>query len=300
MKALVHLGMNKAGSSTVQAWLRLNADSLAENGYHYWLFPHPNPNAIAANQPHFVLRELAVQDREDNLLSVRKSYGLKTPVNMKQFAKRLESQFRKNCTAIPDTDTVVISSEYFAAGLNDRTLISGFRDWMDAQFDQVTFVLYLRPQPGWITSLYSQSLRNGGTVTLPHFVRKQRRPNYFGLVQDWAETVGRDRLILRLLDRDVLKNGDLVDDFADCLGVDPTAYLRPENQNEGFTNQQALDLLTKNLGGDPPLVWFAPDEAGQKLKLNPELLQIVEDANRNQNEKIRSEFFPKRDVLFSK
>ncbi|WP_157978183.1 hypothetical protein [Helicobacter burdigaliensis] len=132
-------------------------------------------------------------------------------------------------------------------------------------------------------------------------------------MHDLTNVFGKDNLIVRLFDKNEFKDGDLLKDFVDAIGLGwDENFIIPENQNE------ALDLLGMKLQHSLNKIfrgWMEPNRVlmrglsqkhfssnDKELKFSPpkEILQSYIDYFEESNEWVRKEFFPHKERLFTK
>lgn len=312
MKAIFHIGRPKVGSTTLQVFLADNREALAEQGVLYdrlverissqWEFP------IAAlaecdtmpTEP-YVKRVLNLSDIED-----AKAYGADM---MRSFEERL-------ARADDNLHTWVGSSEHVYPFMTEPSQVQAFDTLLNRHFDGVTYVVYLRRQEDLILSAYSEAVRRGIKNSFEDFVDgfiKNGRGNYMATLWQWLGVVGRDRLVVRLLEPDALVGSDLIDDFCDVIGISSEGMHRPRLHNASLTKQSLRAFLLINRGvasvntSDETLQSLrdalcstaeAWGSGGEPMTLPPGLYQRIRKNFSKSNEKLRARFFPERDELF--
>lgn len=307
-RALVHIGLNKSGSTTIQTWLARNREALRDQGVAYEEFGTAGPHGFdhAQGFPAVVLTRQGVRVPS---ASVRAAVGIARfevqAARASAFEARAEQSF-----AQAEGATYVVSSEFIAAWLETRAKVEALDAWLSARFARVDYVVYLRDQTEWLASAFAQMIRTGGDRTMEDFIARRGCNDYYGLVRMWTAAVGADRLAVRLLDRDFLRGGDLVADFAGLLGVDPRRTSLPPRMNESLSAASLWTLQRRNrlsrrlegLGlartGAALRGLGLPFDRGPKLRLTPEQASRVAAMNEGGNEKLRQWLFPDRPRLF--
>ncbi|WP_068108292.1 hypothetical protein [Tropicimonas marinistellae] len=307
MKAIVHIGMPKAGSSSIQEFLFQNRLALADQGFRF----HRNVKR-RGSQFEYVLAALT---RAGTLLPRQQQ-------RLHYNARTLEEQSdsaTKGIVALEDypnrwsEDVALFSSEHMEPWLKTPDLIRTVDGMFREVFSDVRYVLYIRSPVDSIVSQYSESIKRGSTQTLDNFVKLRGRRVDIDLVTSrWADIVGKERLTVRLLDKTFLKNGDLIEDFSAVCGFDPTPMTQPPRVNEALTasGAECMRALNRKIpevhseGGRNPLRFnllaavMRLSADGPKLTLSPEQRNRVENAVADTNETFRQKYFPERDVLF--
>lgn len=185
----LHIGLNKTGTSSLQDFLHMNAAALREEGVHY-------PSAGRDGAAHHAL-----------------SKWLKSPRGMELGAQApVVSQLLDE---IGGADKVVLSSEDFHTH-GPRSVEHLARLFAG---HEVRVVLYLREHVRYLCSWYQQNVQathlSCAFDTFCYFTRKPLAK----LVDQWVRPFGRDRVTVRLYDRGLLKGGDIVQDFAEIVGL---------------------------------------------------------------------------------
>lgn len=231
----LHIGFHKAGSSTLQAFLKANGARLADGGILY--------AEVGREEHHDAHHRLAAALRPAR-------------ADSEQTAK-LWGEVRE--LALAGAGDVVISSE----GLDSVDAAPLGRLLEDVP---VKVVAYLRELPGRMVSIYNQATKNGNS-TLDFdrfFARELRRPRTPSAprLKAYAELFGRENVRVRSLEEAVLDGGELIADFLAALGVGAEAVSRlrlqsvaAENRSAGWRTVEVLRAL--NADND----WLDPAEA---------------------------------------
>lgn len=311
MKAVIHIGSPKAGSSSLQSFLIDTAALLSGHGLQYLRlqdYTRSNNELLDAA----FLSAGSDLHSTDIARRLMKAPPDQVPQRMALYTQKLD-QMRAAAGA---NDTYVASSEHPLVRLTNRAEIEGLHRFLSERFDTVTYVIYLRRSEDFILSRYSQYLRMRGTLSLTEFARKQsKRTSAVHDVLRWVEAVGQDRIKLRTLTRDTLVGGDIITDFLDILGANLDIPLPPRH-NAAFSAPAAHllrhvnSLLTEDDLGKHELSaseilrsavmkhleTAAPD--GPPLRLSPPAGKAIRDAFGEAEEQLRAMFFPERDSLF--
>ena len=136
--------------------------------------------------------------------------------------------------------TLVLSSELFEEAEVDQ--IGVLRDTLfrARPNEEFRIVLVLRDLMALMLSSYAQKVKFGvKTHDFDQFYGERmqaRRVNYFQTAERWAKIFGWDAMRLRLLDRDYLVNGDLIDDFMAICGIKTDEAREPTLQRPRILN----------------------------------------------------------------
>lgn len=301
MKAIVHIGLKKTGSKTLQRTLARNAAGLGAQGFAYDPDLRPDWSDSQLDLA-IVAHAFAGRCLPEQLPRIRADLpdlaAHKARANV--FGKKLSASVGDS-----DAETMLLSCEHVGQFTTEPPLAQALDAWLSDYFDDVSYVMYLRPQHEWLLSLYSEHLRAGGTQELATFVRTNAASDYRAFIAPWADTVG-DRLILRTT------SADIVDDFCSAIGMDATQLARIGRQNTSLSVSAAH--LLRHLNERSPLI----DEARlnplyqglhgllgrlvpnqRKLTLSADQIAMVQAATSDGNEAIRAKYFPERQTLFA-
>lgn len=311
MKALVHIGLPKTGTTSLQSFLRRNEVELLQRGFVY----DSTLNSVDRNsQMELGFYALAEKDKLLPTAIARANKDIHELETQRAVAKQFDERLR-SIAKRSDVSTALLSSEHVSAWLTHRNEIEALDAWLSSIFDRVEYVMYIRNQCDWIASNYSQGQNAALTQTLAEFVTRNPVRNYSAKVNGWADVVGRERFHLRLLEQDFLYDGDVVSDFAHVAGFDMVGLQPVARANESFSaaaiyllnalNKMSLPTAADGKTRNPLIVsmssLIARLGAGQtKLGLSDELIETIENANEMHNEMLRDEYFPDRPRLFAK
>lgn len=308
MKALIHIGMPKAGSSSIQAFLKINRKALAERGVRY-----------APLTPRFGSQyELAMTGLLRSGGQMRDAVALKV-LGMKDVAAQQAyvAQFENHLAAGRERwrePLFVGSSEHVHAWLGSADQIAALDEFLRGYFDSVHYLVYLRAQEEAVLSAWSERIRRGETVDLDTHLRKRLRwLNYWKSVRLWADTVGESRVTPRLLVADALAGGELIADFCAQADIDHTGLAMPRRMNQALSAEaialrRRLNhvLPVRNRSGRYNRLYFAAlkllgwrlPRPGGRPALTEAQRELVREACATGNEKLRARYFPERETLF--
>ena len=309
-KAIVHIGMPKTGTTSIQSWLYGNVRELSRQGIFFQRLP-----LTRARSFEHVEVVVCQFDKAGILLPndrMRYVFGIKSLDDQKAVAAKYTELFG-NALARADEHTVLLSVEDVGGMTRTKAQVEGLEQWLGQFFDEVRYIVYLRRQEDWLVSSYSQMIKTGRTITLEEHFEKRKERNYFQRLRVWLSVVGEDRLSVRLMERDALRDGDLIADFAHTAGIDPTRMEEQPRRNESLSRPagEYLRVLNKKLlddGAEDPLnepiyggligflvKTFADAE---RFQLTQPQIDEIRSLNAKSNERLRAKFFPERDELF--
>ncbi len=207
MTIFLHTGSPKAGSTTIQAFLKKNERALAEHGYFL-------PKFLGS----LTHTKLAVYGRNNGNLPSRLDARLPgSDEEYQLFRSTLEQEFTET---IDQDKNYIISTESLGLLLQvpaaKRTVA-----FLTSTGKDIKVIQYFRDPSEYLASVYSNSLRRGATDSdmRPQKENVSKRYNYLAICNQWASCIGDENVLARPLVRDRLVNGDLIDDFLTCLGL---------------------------------------------------------------------------------
>lgn len=195
MRAIVHIGMHKTGTTSVKDYFRSHRDALLDDGILY-------PTTIG--------------DMARNI-----ECKTKDPTGLK-------NAFASELAQIPDDGTVFFSSEnYFNLGDAEKARMIEFLSHFDLE---ITLLCYLRPQVRQVVSHYQQHVkecfRRKQPLTYSNAIERfdalieKGYYKYSQVLDKWCKYVARKSIYVRVYGRDVLPGGCTVKDVASLLGIE--------------------------------------------------------------------------------
>lgn len=247
---LIHIGMQKTGTSSLQAFLHQNTEALARAGFVYPRWQDPEFPVVRGPSYHGHLAAYCADFQCS-------------------FARPSGRDVARFFAAIPDDDrTTIISAEAFSrlrAPERARALFESFRD--------IRIVLYLREQTRWMESIFNQMHKilfwrgdpivfSSELISEANLFRFLRSQNYIwmlnlqNLVGGWERALGADRMTVRVYDPAEFAGGNLFSDFMLQLGVhtlEGFTVAGNVNQNLGNHVLRQLSLLAQSEGTEVAL-----------------------------------------------
>lgn len=233
-KLILHIGTEKTGTTSIQAFLKRNRalfqkdriyiplSPMDDSGNHRWL-------PLLANELDYV---------DDFVIS----RGLQDPDARKLILKKKEEELIRECkNATKSCDYFIFSSEHFQSRLRNIEEINRLRDLLEILFEDITIVLYIRDPLKTAVSLLSTAVKTGG---LPYHLPLPASDSYFlnvcnhdQTVKKWSTCFSRHKLVIRRFDKKKLINGDIIDDFFsfNFPKLNIAYYNRPPISNESLS-----------------------------------------------------------------
>lgn len=230
MPLILHIGMQKTGTSSLQYFFHSNREQLARDNI---IYPH--------------VRE--IQEIDFNGVSYHNCLAGTLGDFPTAFPKISDEAMRSfRILMNRSTASILLSAEDFSRTLN----LLSFREFFSGVETRV--VIYLRDQVSWAQSMYNQ--RNkilfsrvaseifASAILSPedlfHFLQQERYAplmHYDRLLQRWSAAFGRESMRVRVFAKEQILQGDLISDFMAAIGIDDlTAYKMPPRINENLAN----------------------------------------------------------------
>jgi len=311
MKAIIHIGTPKSGTTTIQSFLSLNRTALAEQGIRYAPY---NYGSRRKSQMDLALAGVIHSGGVLNRPLQQHAMGVTGHASQAAYVDGLEKQLRDGVAKWPE-HTYLASSEQNHAWAGNRKRIKAFDTFLRSIFDEVRYVVYYRPQDEFMLSTYSERIRRGELVSFEtHFEQRVDNMDLYHKTNLWAKIAGRENLTVRLLDRGVMKNGDLLDDFCDVAGLDRAPLQTPARMNVSLSAEEIklylkigkrfparLQSGARNplfFGLMLPLKRLLP-KPGTRIRLSDAQRARIAAQTADTNERMRAEYFPDQATVFT-
>lgn len=227
MKAIIHIGMHKTGTSSIQA----SFHSKPPKGCDYLRHAGTNLNGWARlmfeGQAEIAQLATYAGKSQDELGALRD----KTDQNSVAALQKMSE------------DTVILSAERFTY-MNDEAVAS-FRKWVDSQFDDYAVYAYVRDPMPFVRSSFQQRAKS--LAVLKNFLPDM--PNYQSRFEKFETSFGTDKLHYRMFRPNQLENRNVVEDFAKWIGTDYTDA-DTIKENEGISLEALAFLVTITLADE--------------------------------------------------
>lgn len=211
----LHIGHQKTGTTSLQFTLRDNAALLAKHGLHFW-DGHPAHHPVA-----------------------RKFHAALTTPGDHRVVRNFVAALKE--TSLPQA---MISTETFIRLTEDE--VKACVAMLRPLAKTLKVLVYVRHPVGFASSAAHQRVRMGGRLA-----QAEGKPAIVPLrmiLQRWTDAVGRENMIVRPFDRGILKNGDVIDDVLDVLGVGEVAPKLKRVQTNEALSVLGINLMDRALG----------------------------------------------------
>ncbi len=236
MRLVIHVGMNKTGSSSIQStFSRLNNP---EYSYVDWKSPNHSPLHILLFQDQLQLANY----------HIFRAKGPKFARTLPEMRAKWTDKLSRQLSQIEDK-TVLFSAEDISNPIFERANREALK-FFRAFANEIDVFGYARPPGSFMSSAFQQRLK-GGTVALKAF------PQYRARFQMIDSVFGQDNVTIREFARSRLLNGDVVQDFAQVAGLPMPAQHQIVRANEGLSLEAVALLYVQRKYGAGKVQGFA-------------------------------------------
>jgi hypothetical protein len=202
----LHLGLTKTGSTALQAAF----DGYSDADLRYADLGHPNHSTPLT----LLFSDDPFRHRQINTIRL---------YSRRQAEKRIDrARSRLLAQVTQDRKSVIFSGETIPQRLHPHEL-AALRDFFLRHFDRIQVTVYVRPWLSLAPSAWQERVKNGSDkFEVPI-------PRYRHLLKPLINAFGAEATSFVPFARDQLKNGDVIDDFAERVGIDAARLPRPES-----------------------------------------------------------------------
>ncbi|EKF8996808.1 hypothetical protein O1A12_000514 [Campylobacter coli] len=303
MKAYIHIGTPKTGTTVIQKFFKLNRSKILNK---YILYPK-----TVGDEHHQTLAGFAYNI--SRLTTHRKHLKLYNNYEYINYRKKILKKLKEEICGINE---IVFSSEVFQEQLSKREIYRLKKYLIFLGFTEVKIIVYLRNTPELFKSLCSMFCKNNEKSIINLLPYDNSRIhhicNHKQTLQWWGEIFGKENLIVRLFDNNEFYQGDLLKDFIHSIGLEwDDEFIIPPKQNEsldllGIELLRRVNSISSRYTGVQPFIktfcekHFTSKDSHLKFQPPKEIIQSYIDSFEESNEWVRKEFFPYKERLFPK
>lgn len=219
-KIIIHAGTPKTGTTAIQLFLSAHRSEFLEYGYWYPHLGVPEEHPFAQ---HYLAQHFTSNDRSE-----------KTESAWLTFLEESRNYPNK---------AILISSENFW-WLGDNNAIEALLSALIEHFDP-TILFYLRRQDCYIQALYCTLILYFNERRCFQEFNHSIDKNYYSILNRWSEVFGKDKIKVRVYEREQLVNHDIVSDFLNATQIEcnlPSENTTYKNINTNIP-RHAIDLF---------------------------------------------------------
>ncbi len=194
----MHIGMNKAGSSSIQSFLANNAAHLEKNNIHYPVSLHPQNKSIFAT-----IRAACTKPIQKKILNYAVMEDYWHGLWIKEFTSKEEN--------------TIISSEQLLFFSQEE--IRRLKTMLGQYFEQITVICYVRDFDSFVNSSIQQRIKNGSDSIIKQMNTLIDNCDYRRIL-NWMEICPDYDFCLRPFRCDAFYKKDLIQDFFHSIKLD--------------------------------------------------------------------------------
>jgi hypothetical protein len=305
MKTILHIGLEKTGTTSVQQLLKANRTGLLDQGTLIPTSLHPGNN--------FYLALASFSSfRADGLL---KQQGIKNQADLDAFRRKTLAKFQAELKSAKGAEQVLISSEHLQSRLTSVADISLLKQNLESVgLDDFEVLVYLREPIRIALSHHGMAIKKGVFVDETFFEPNHPRVSHIlgfqSSLEMWQQVFGSESLKVRLYPEGQ-KPGALIDDFFEVTSLSQVGLnLNTDEKRNANLSSGALQILN-DLNRDSKLVanqvaskqFFDRLEKhvpGKGLSANAGTIEKFDEFYAASNEWVRKNFFAGQATLFEK
>jgi len=234
---VLHVGMGKTGTSSIQFFLRDHRETLAASGILY-------PTTPGRGRHH----KLSLSVKSDDELARSPEWVRLEQDDSRTFRRAFR---RKVLTEVEDSglsrvlfsDEVLFGSSYPA--------LRGLGKWLTRVARTLRVVVYLRRQDEHLVSRYQEEVKIGETRRLDSWARQDFSGlyDYHARLRHHVDLLAPTELVVRRYERDRFPGGSILQDFLDAAGVelDAAGPAGESDRNVGLDAESVEFLRLLNL-----------------------------------------------------
>lgn len=308
MKAVIHIGTEKTGSTSIQNFLFENKQILIQEGFYY-------PKSLGRIDHRKVSAFCLENNQQDDYFKLNKLNSLE---DIEKFKEQVKIDFNKEMKALPSNiHTVIISSEHLHSRLTSPSEVQNLHDLFSHHFESFDIICYLREQLDTCISFYSTALKSGNPTSFEHHLKncqpKSHYYNYFTLLSLWENCFGHDSIHPSVFEEKEFINHNLIDDFTSKL--DPclidklkksdhklNTSLSHTGQHVLLSVNQAFPKNSGSLNNDTIRTKcsgiISKNLKGKMAFPSHEQCNTIFDSFKKSNQQVLEKYFPNKKVLF--
>ncbi len=301
-EGFLHIGTEKTGTTSIQAFGRINREVLKNHGFYY--------PASLGYENHTKIAAYCCDD--EKMDEIRRFALFHSNQTLPEFRKSLKQQFEKDISHV-ETPSLIVSNEHCHSRLMNKAEKQRLKQFFVQYCENVKIVIYLRRQDKVACSWFSTKLKCGDT-DFEHVLPQSNKPQYYfdykTILQEYAEVFGKENIVVRLFEKDALYEADVVKDFLKTIGCTNEGFTYPPNKNESlqYIAQYFLSVFNKV---NPTFIDGAPNTlrgnivdlleqhySGKGKMPTRAQAQAFYEIYREGNAWVKQVFFPERKKLF--
>lgn len=219
MKAIVHIGTPKTGTTTAQSWFAANRDFLAQHGVLY-------PSSLGSTHHTRLSTLCRSAERPERGFTI---FGIRSPEEHKVFSDGVLSDFAAELRQGPQISSCIISSEWLYNRLTERREREKLKQFLEDFFDDFEILVWLRPQVEYVLSFASTICRSGDVLNRKRLKRliSSDSIRYNERLLEWEDVFDRGRIHVIPYKRDP----NVVQNILHRVGIETRPQIDTDRKN---------------------------------------------------------------------
>ena len=236
MKCILHVGLHKTGTTSIQDFCYQNRSLLLDNDINYIYLYRNNSNPL-----------FSLYCKDPLSYGANKRRGIRTNREIENYNLYIEKLFQ-NKLLNNRSNNVLISGEDIS--FLDYDGLRSLKDQIAPYFDLISIIIYVRPPVSTLCSKISHFVSNVGRSLDQMLDIVNNNPEkhvfYQDAIEKFFEVFGYDNVTVRPYDKSSLCKGDIISDFTDTLGLkkEVDKLQKHSHENTSFS-YEALKIFSR-------------------------------------------------------
>jgi hypothetical protein len=223
---ILHIGLEKTGTTSIQTWLYNNESALLAQGLGLTRsFSRPN-NWDFVN---------FFQVRLDDWATLK---AILNEEHKQRYFADFDKRFDEEIGNLGSTN-ILLTSEHFSSRLRTSKELVKLRDFLALRFDQIRILAWFRPQWDVAVSSWSTSIKTGHYASLGDWLGRIVPDNYYfnyeRIAENWSNVFGKDNCIFNVYQPEGSPGGNIVEEFLAALEL---CGCRIDSKNLDFNGER--------------------------------------------------------------
>jgi hypothetical protein len=272
--AILHIGGEKTGSTTLQTTFAANRPSLAGHGVLY--------SRVAGSQNHLKLALHATEGRGTE--DLRAMAGLQDDADFEAFLRDFPAELQAEAKT-SEARLIFYSNEHLASRIRDVEGVRRLWSLLGPIADEIKVLFYVRPQSELVLSGWSTMLKSGAAepFDLERLLRHGTPLDHAAVLDRWSGYFAEPYWILRAYQRRAMAKADIVTDVLACCDIPAEAVpqrIAPMNRSLDAETAEFLRLFNAVAGASSAgrgrlIQALEAMSNGPPLRLPPEMAEQV-------------------------
>ncbi len=229
----LHIGTPKTGTTAIQNFCGNNATALHQAGYSFPDFGFRFLGIGVNRNAHFMVQRMYTtgkkRDRQGEKELQQKGWSF------------LQKELKKYSCVILSDENIWSNREF------DTKRWQEYQKQAAKMGAQLKVVVYLRRQDQVIQSYWAQRVKEDVTDTFDEYIASGRfrrfRVDYLQRLQEIADGIGQDHVLVRVYEKEQYQGGTIVSDFLHTIGIEEeSSFHNPEAQYNPSISGSYLEL----------------------------------------------------------